>query len=102
LSEFEDLGFEVLGVSPDEVEKHQKFSSKLGLDYRLLSDPEHEFIEKLGFWQKKKMYGREYMGVARSTLVLDPGGKIHAVWEKVKVKGHAGEVLNKCRELVTA
>lgn len=83
----------------DEVKKHEKFSSRLGLNYTLLSDPDHEFIEALGFWQKKKMYGREYMGVVRSTLVVDPELKVRAMWEQVKVKGHAEEVLKSCREL---
>jgi len=101
LSEFEELDFSVFGVSPDEVKKHEKFSSRLGLKYPLLSDPDHGFIEALGFWQKKKMYGKEYMGVVRSTLVVDPEFNVRALWDQVKVKGHAREVLDRCRQLAT-
>ncbi|MBN1332902.1 MAG: peroxiredoxin [Synergistales bacterium] len=99
MSEFEELGFSVFGVSTDEVKKHEKFSSRLGLKYPLLSDPDRELIETLGFWQKKKMYGKEYMGVVRSTLVVDPERNVRAMWDQVKVKGHVEEVLKRCREL---
>lgn len=86
-------------MSTDEVKKHEKFSSRLGLKYPLLSDPDRELIETLGFWQKKKMYGKEYMGVVRSTLVVDPERNVRVMWDQVKVKGHAEEVLKRCREL---
>jgi peroxiredoxin Q/BCP len=81
------------------VEKHKRFSEKLSLDYSLLSDPEHKTIEEYGFWKLKKMYGREYMGVIRSTVLIDPEGRIGHIWEKVRVRGHAEEVLAKAREL---
>ena len=66
---------------------------------RLLSDPKHEALEKYGVWQKKKMYGREYMGVVRSTFLIDPEGSVAHVWPKVKVKGHAQEVREKLEQL---
>ena len=73
---------------------------KQDLDILLLSDPEHAALEAYGAWQLKKMYGREYMGVVRSTLLIDPAGVVRHVWPKVKVKGHARQVLDTLRELV--
>ena len=99
LSAFEDLSCSVAGISPDSPETHKKFAEKLGLDYPLLSDPDHEFIEACGFWAAKKMYGKEYMGVERSTLLIDPKGKAARVFRKVKVAGHAGNVLLALEEL---
>lgn len=99
MSWFRESGVEVLGLSPDPVDKHKRFSDKLSLEYSILSDPEHKTIENYGFWKLKKMYGKEYMGVIRSTVMIDPQGRVGHIWEKVKVKGHVEEVLEKTREL---
>ena len=96
---FEDINTIVLGVSPDSVKSHINFAAKHDLKITLLSDPDHKVLEKYGVWQKKKMYGREYYGVVRSTFLIDPDGKIAHIWEKVKVAGHVNEVLKKYTEL---
>ena len=89
----------ILGVSPDSQKSHKSFISKQDLKIKLLSDPEHEVLEKYGAWQLKKMYGREYYGVVRSTLLIEPGGKVSHIWPNVKVKGHVDEVKRKLEEL---
>ncbi len=83
----------VIGVSPDSVASHKKFKEKQGLNFMLLSDPEHKLAEKFEVWKEKSMYGRKYMGIERSTFVLDKDGNIEKEWRKVKVKGHVDEVL---------
>jgi peroxiredoxin Q/BCP len=83
----------VLGVSPDSVASHQKFAVKHSLPFPLLADPDHAVAEKFGVWVEKSMYGRKYMGIERSTFVIDPAGKIAALWRKVRVPGHIDEVL---------
>ncbi|MBL3540450.1 peroxiredoxin [Aminivibrio sp.] len=95
---FEALNCAVAGISPDSQESHRKFAEKLGISFPLLSDPDHGFIEACGFWAEKKMYGREYMGVERSTVIADPGGKVLKIFRKVKVAGHADEVLKALKE----
>jgi peroxiredoxin Q/BCP len=97
--DFDARGAVVIGVSPDSPESHTRFKEKHDLSVTLLSDTEKEILTKYGVWQKKKMYGREYMGVVRSTYLLDPDGKIAYVWPKVKVAGHADEVMEKLVEL---
>ena len=99
LDKFEKLGAIVIGVSPDSIKRHQNFIQKQELKLTLLSDEEKIACQAFGCWQLKKNYGREYMGVVRSTFIIDPDGKIAAVWEKVKVKGHAEEVLQALRDL---
>lgn len=99
LKTLEDVGAVVVGVSPDSVKSHQNFAAKHGLNFSLLSDPEHEVLEKYGVWTLKKMYGREYMGVERSTLIINPEGYIENEWRKVRVKGHVEEVKQKLSEL---
>ena len=99
LKEFEELGSIVIGVSADSPRKHRNFIEKKELSITLLSDEEHTVLEQFGVWQLKKNYGREYMGIVRSTFIIDPEGIIRAVWEKVKVKGHVEEVLAKLKEL---
>jgi len=99
LSEFEALGATVLGVSPDSVKKHQNFIAKKELKVTLLSDEEKEVLEKYGVWQLKKNYGREYMGVVRTTYLIDPDGNVAYVWPKVRVKGHVEAVREKLEEL---
>ncbi len=83
----------MLGVSPDKTASHRNFREKHDLKVTLLSDPEHTALEAYGAWMLKKNYGREYMGVARSTVLIDPAGKVAKVWPNVKAKGHAEEVL---------
>ena len=99
LPNFTRLNAVVLGVSPDSPKSHQNFIAKHSLKITLLSDPDHTVLEKYGVWQKKSMYGREYFGVARTTFLIDPKGKIAHVWEKVKVKGHVEAVAEKLSEL---
>ncbi|WP_294952394.1 thioredoxin-dependent thiol peroxidase [Sulfurovum sp.] len=99
LPDFEGLKAIVLGVSPDSPRKHRNFIEKKDLKITLLSDEEKELCQTFGVWQLKKNYGREYMGVVRSTFIIDPDGKIAAKWEKVKVKGHVDEVKVKLEEL---
>jgi peroxiredoxin Q/BCP len=82
----------ILGISPDSVKSHQKFKTKFDLPFTLLADPEHAVAEKYGVWQKKSMYGRSYMGIARTTFVIDRDGKVAKIFERVKPKGHAEEV----------
>ncbi|GAC1480781.1 MAG: hypothetical protein NVS1B4_26010 [Gemmatimonadaceae bacterium] len=84
---------EVLGVSADGVESHQKFSAKLKLPFRLLADTEHVLCEAYGVWGEKSLYGRKYMGIERTTFIIDPNGKIMTVFEKVKPAGHGAEVV---------
>ena len=86
-------GAVVLGVSPDGEKSHQKFISKYDLPFPLLVDSDHAVAEKYGAWGEKSLYGRKYMGIIRSTFLIAPDGKVKKVWPKVKVSGHAEEVL---------
>ncbi|HPR64492.1 MAG TPA: peroxiredoxin [Thermoanaerobaculia bacterium] len=95
--DFDALNAVVLGVSPDSVRSHCSFQEKYNLDVLLLSDTEHSTLQAYGAWQLKKMYGREYYGVVRSTVLIDPKGTITAIWPKVKARGHAAEVLEDLR-----
>lgn len=83
----------VVGVSPDSIKSHKSFKEKQGLNFILLSDPDHVLAEKYGVWKEKSMYGRKYMGIERSTFVLDKSGNIEKEWRKVKVKEHVDEVI---------
>jgi peroxiredoxin Q/BCP len=89
----EELGAEVLAISPDTTSSHKKFREKHSLVVRLLSDSDHEVMNAYGVWAKKKMYGRESYGVVRSTFLIDPKGDIAHIWRSVKVKGHVDEVI---------
>jgi len=86
-------GAKVFGVSPDPVKSHKKFADKHGLTFPLLADPEKTLLEAVGVWVEKSMYGRKYMGVERTTVLVDADGIVKKVWNKVKVPGHAAEVL---------
>lgn len=97
--DFEAAGAVVLGISPDPVKKHDRFVKKYELGVPLLSDETHAVLEAYGLWKEKSMYGRTYMGVERTTLLLDRDGRIARVWPKVKVAGHADEVLEAVRAL---
>ena len=101
IDEFNSLGATVIGISPDSVKRHQNFIAKKDLKVMLLSDEAKEVCQKYGVWQLKKAYGREYMGVVRSTFLINPDREIAHKWEKVKVKGHIDAVLEKLRELVS-
>jgi peroxiredoxin Q/BCP len=92
----------VLGVSPDNAKSHSKFIEKFGLPFPLLSDPDHTLCEAYGVWVEKSMYGRKYMGIDRSTYLIDKGGVIRRVWRKVKVPGHVAEVLAEAKTLAEA
>jgi peroxiredoxin Q/BCP len=96
---FTDLGAVVLGVSPDSPKSHCNFRDKHDLKVILLSDSDHDILEKYGVWALKKMYGREHYGVERSTFLIDPDGKIAHVWRKVKVPGHIDAVLGALKGL---
>ena len=84
----------VIGVSPDSIKSHLKFKEKQDLNFILLSDPEHKLAETFNVWVEKSMYGRKYMGIERSTFVLDENLNIIKEWRKVKVKGHVDEVID--------
>lgn len=86
---FEKLDAVVLGVSPDSVESHRKFREKFGLTFPLLADEGHVVSEAYGVWKERSMYGRKFMGIERSTFLIDEGGTVAEVWRKVKPKGHA-------------
>lgn len=90
---FAAAGAAILGVSPDPVKSHDKFRTKHGLEIPLASDETKEMLESYGVWAEKSMYGRKYMGVERTTFLIDKTGTIAKVWPKVKVPGHADEVL---------
>lgn len=88
----------VLGVSADSVESHKKFSDKHELPFTLLSDEDKKVVEKYGVWKEKSMYGRKYMGIERTTVIIDEKGKVQKIFPKVKVKGHVEEVLAELRK----
>ncbi len=90
---FEELDAVILGVSPDPVERHEKFIDKHGLPFLLLADEDHKVAEDYGVWQLKKNFGKEYMGIERSTFVIDKEGNLVKEWRKVRVKGHVEEAL---------
>lgn len=93
LPAFQDAGAVVIGISKDSVASHDKFCAKQGLQIILASDAEGQTCEDYGVWVEKNMYGRRYMGIERTTFLIDASGKIARIWPKVKVKGHAEEVL---------
>lgn len=83
----------VIGVSPDSIKSHKSFREKQGLNFILIADTEHLLAEEYGVWKEKSMYGRKYMGIERSTFILDKEGNVEKEWRKVKVKGHVDEVI---------
>jgi peroxiredoxin len=99
LNAFEKEGAVIVGVSKDSVKRHDNFKAKQDLNFALASDADGDVCERYGVWKKKKLYGREFMGIERSTFLIDERGKIQTVWRKVKVKGHADEVLEAVRAL---
>lgn len=91
---FKKAGIEIIGISPDDVESHKKFCEKMSIPYPLLADTEKQVSKKFGVWGKKNFMGREYMGVNRSTFLVNENGKVFKVFPKVKPAGHAKEVLD--------
>ncbi|HUU47401.1 MAG TPA: thioredoxin-dependent thiol peroxidase [Nitrosopumilaceae archaeon] len=90
---FQNKGIEIIGISPDDVESHKKFCDKMGIKFPLLADTDKEVSQKFGVWGKKKFMGREYMGVFRSTFLVNEQGIIFKIFPKVKPAGHSEEVL---------
>ena len=92
-------GAEILGVSIDSPERHQKFIAKYDLPFPLISDTDHKVVNKYKVWQEKSLYGKKFMGIVRSTFIIDKSGVIRKIFPKVKVKGHSEEVLAALKEL---
>lgn len=97
--DFDALGIAIVGISPDAVAQHDKFKRKHGLTVILAADEDRQAAEAYGVWMEKSMYGRKYMGVDRSTFLIDAQGRIARLWRKVKVPGHVEEVLEAARTL---
>ncbi|MCX8001422.1 MAG: thioredoxin-dependent thiol peroxidase [Anoxybacillus mongoliensis] len=95
-----DLGAIVIGISPDSIERHKKFIEKHHLPFLLLADEKQDVAKAYGVWKLKKNFGKEYMGIERSTFLIDPNGQIVQEWRKVKVNGHVEEVLNVLKRAV--
>jgi peroxiredoxin Q/BCP len=98
-ADFRAAGAEVVGVSKDDVTSHDKFKAKYGLPFPLGSDQDGQVVEAYGSWVEKTMYGRKYMGIDRSTFLIDGSGTIRRAWRQVKVPGHVEEVLQAVRDL---
>ncbi len=96
--DFKKLKAAVIGISPDSVESHKKFVQKLNLPFILLSDEKKEVVQKYGVWKEKSMYGKKYMGVERTTFVINEEGKIVKIFPKVKVDGHVEEVIRALKD----
>jgi peroxiredoxin Q/BCP len=99
LPDFSKVKTQVIGVSKDSVEKHDKFKKKYGLTFPLVSDEDGKICEKYGTWVQKSLYGRKYMGIERATFLIDTTGTVAKVWHKVKVPGHVDEVLQAVKAL---
>jgi peroxiredoxin Q/BCP len=97
--QFTKLNAEIVGISPDEAKSQEKFATKYGLPYAFVPDPDHKISEAYGVWKEKSMYGRTYMGIERTTFLISADGVIKRVWNKVKVTGHAAEVLKAAGEV---
>ncbi len=91
-------GFTVIGISPDDVKSHQKFREKFSLPFTLLADPEHKIIDKYGVWGEKNLYGRKYMGLHRTTFVIDENGVIQKIFLRPKNKAHAEEIVETAKQ----
>jgi peroxiredoxin len=99
LKSLERLGVAVVGISKDSVKKHDKFKAKYDLQFPLASDEDGDVCERYGVWVQKSMYGRTYMGIERTSFLIDASGKIAKIWPKVKVAGHTDDVLTAIKEL---
>ncbi len=102
IDEFAALGAKVVGVSRDSCESHQRFIAKKSLNFTLIADTDHALMSKFGTWGKREFMGRTYLGTSRSTFLIDPEGRVSAVWQTVKPAGHAQEVLGKLRDAISA
>mgnify|MGYP000075067651 CR=1 FL=1 len=100
--EFDQAAATVVGISPDSADSHRKFIAKHGLTHQLATDATHAVLRRYGAWGRKSMYGKQFEGVIRSTVLIDPEGRVAFSWPKVKVAGHAQAVLDKLTELVKA
>jgi len=98
--EFKKLSCEIVGISKDNIESHKKFISKFKIPFQLLSDEKMIALKKYGAWGEKSMYGKKFMGIKRTTVLINPKGKIIKIWNNVKVKDHAAEVLNAVKEII--
>jgi peroxiredoxin Q/BCP len=96
--QFHDLNAVILGVSPDPVDRHQKFIEKYGLPFLLLADTDHQVAEAYEVWKLKKNFGKEYMGIERSTFIINQDGILAKEWRKIQVKGHVEEALSYIRD----
>jgi len=101
-SEFKKLNTQLFGISMDSMRRHENFKAKQNFTFELISDEQAELCEIFGVYQLKKNFGKEYMGIVRSTFIINPEGKLVKEWTKVKVKGHAQEVLDSIKELQSA
>jgi peroxiredoxin Q/BCP len=99
LPRFGKIDAEVIGVSPDDIESHRKFKKKYQLPFRLLADEGHKLADAFGAWKEKSMYGRKYMGIERTTVIVDRNGRVARIFPKVRVPGHVQEVESALREL---
>lgn len=100
IKDIEKAGAVILGISPDDVTSHEKFRKKFNLPFLLLADHQHAVAEKYGVWKEKSMYGKKYMGIERTTFVIDANGRIARIFSKVKVEDHHNEVLTALAEIV--
>lgn len=98
IGDFAKLGAEIVGVSKDSVKRHDNFKAKYDLPFSLISDEDGTICEAYGVWQEKKNYGKTYMGIVRSTFLIDEKGKIVEVWRNLRVKGHVDKVLEAARD----
>ncbi|WP_193179375.1 thioredoxin-dependent thiol peroxidase [Nisaea sediminum] len=99
MPDFSGVDAEIIGVSKDSAAKHDKFKAKYDLPFTLASDEDSDVCERYGVWVEKNMYGKKYMGIERATFLIDGDGKVRHVWRKVKVPGHADEVLAAAKAL---
>lgn len=99
LTDFRSSGASVFGISRDDLENHEHFKSLHKLEVTLLADTELEVIPRYGVWVEKNMYGKKYMGIQRSTFLIDKKGVVHKIWRNVKVPGHAQEVLDEVKKM---
>jgi peroxiredoxin Q/BCP len=98
--DFKKLNCEIIGISKDNIESHKKFIDKLKIPFQLLSDEKVVVLKKYGAWGEKSMYGKKFMGIKRTTVLINPKSKIIKIWNNVKVKNHANEVLSFLKEII--
>ena len=98
--EFKKLDCEIIGISKDDIESHRKFIDKFKIPFQLLSDEKMVVLKKYGVWVEKSMYGKKFMGIKRTTVLINPKGQILKIWNNVKVTDHAKEVLNFLKEVI--